>query len=49
VGTTDGALKQIAVGFTERPENLSFISHMLFPISIFLGHPLLEILPFVSG
>jgi hypothetical protein len=26
MGTTDGALQKIAVGFAERPENIAFVS-----------------------
>jgi hypothetical protein len=32
MGAADGTLQQIAVGLAERPENISFISHVLLPV-----------------
>jgi hypothetical protein len=32
MGTTDGALKQIAIGLTEGPENISFVSQNILPL-----------------
>jgi hypothetical protein len=31
MGTTYSALKQVAVGFTKRPEYIAFVSHFFVP------------------
>jgi hypothetical protein len=32
MGTTDGALKQIAIGLTEGPENIPLVSQNILPL-----------------